>query len=141
MEKLSSILAPSARVKAVDLTDSHPVRPGTPTYGRPVGANVLKDRLTLSQRAKDVAFDETLAKVDPTESRGAKIADNAYKKFFEQKMATEEFKTRPASEQTQERSMEIEESAPEEMDRSLESSIKENANANALSSQKEHLDI
>lgn len=37
MEKISSIIPNNSRVKSVDVQDSHPVRPGTPSFGRPVG--------------------------------------------------------------------------------------------------------
>ena len=115
MEKLSSILATSPRVRAVDLADAHPVRPGTPTFGRPVGTT-LRDRVSVSQDAKDMAFAETLAAVNPRNSKSGKVADEAYKKFFDQKMRADEIKGRAgaASELTQERESEIEEMIKQE---------------------------
>lgn len=43
VEKISSILPSSPRVKAVDVTRSTPVRPGAPSFGRPQGKNSLGD--------------------------------------------------------------------------------------------------
>lgn len=106
MEKISSILPTSPRVKKVDLSDAAPVRPGTPTFGRPVGANAVKDRLTISEQAKDIAFQETLGKIDPKEARGVRIAEKLTQKFFENGMA-KDIKSRPASEQTYDRQTEI----------------------------------
>ncbi len=37
MEKISSIIPTNHRVKSVDMEDSQPVRPGAPSFGRPVG--------------------------------------------------------------------------------------------------------
>lgn len=111
MDKLSSILPTSPRVQAVDMSDAQPVRPGTPTFGRPVGSNVVKDRLSVSQQAKDMAFKETLAGMNPRDAKGAKIADDMYKKFFDQKV-NDGFKTKAGSEETQERQFEMEEELP-----------------------------
>jgi hypothetical protein len=114
MDKLSSILAPSPRVTAVDLNDSQPIRPGVTTYGRPVGTT-LKDRFSVSQDAKDVAFSESLASVNPKEAKGAKIAHDMYKKLFEQKALADEMKGRTATagEEMLEREADIGESMPQ----------------------------
>lgn len=56
MEKISGILPKSARVASVDLKESSPVRPGTPTFGRTEGVSSLRD-----------------AKIGQTASRAAKI--------------------------------------------------------------------
>lgn len=111
MEKLSSILPSSPRIKNVDLSDAQPVRPGVATYGRPVGVNPMKDRFTVSQEAKDIAFRETLGAVNPKEAKSVKIVDDLSKKFFEGKVG-EDIKKRPASEETQERTTEAEEMVP-----------------------------
>ena len=37
MVKISSIIPTTARVTSTDMNDAHPVRPGVPTFGRPVG--------------------------------------------------------------------------------------------------------
>ncbi len=43
MEKISGILPKSARVSSVDMKDSAPVRPGTPSFGRPEGVSSLRE--------------------------------------------------------------------------------------------------
>ena len=92
MDKISSILPNNARVKTVDLAESHPIRPGTPSFGRPVGANRLGDRVTLSQQAlrettRESALDQ--AKVgtlndgkNPRDAKNVKIADQLTNQFF-----------------------------------------------------------
>jgi len=111
MEKLSSILPASPRVQSVDMADAHAVRPGVRSYGRPIGANPIKDRLTISQQAKDVAFQETLGTINPREAKSVKIADDMSKKFFETRL-TDGIKGRPASEETQERGTDLDSTAP-----------------------------
>lgn len=53
MEKISNILPPSNRVRASEVSESQPVRPGAPSFGRVQGRNSLGDRLTISQKAMD----------------------------------------------------------------------------------------
>ncbi len=48
MEKISKILAPSARTQAYDATRAHPARPGSPTLGRPVFDPII-DRVSFSE--------------------------------------------------------------------------------------------
>ncbi len=42
MEKISGILPSSSRVSSVDMKEAAPVRPGTPSFGRPEGVSSLK---------------------------------------------------------------------------------------------------
>lgn len=86
MEKISSILPANARLKSVDTQDAHPVRPGVPAMGRPVGRTSGQDRFTVSQEAKDLAFQETLATRNPREDEHVKIADAMTKNFFETRL-------------------------------------------------------
>lgn len=51
MDKISNILPPSNRVRAQDISESQPARPGAPGFGRIQGRNSLGDRVTLSQKA------------------------------------------------------------------------------------------
>ncbi len=44
MEKISGILKPSNRVTSVDMKEAAPIRPGTPSFGRPEGTSSLRDR-------------------------------------------------------------------------------------------------
>lgn len=55
MEKISGILPKSSRVASVDLKESSPVRPGTPTFGRTEGVSSLREAQigqTASRAAK-----------------------------------------------------------------------------------------
>lgn len=92
MDKISSILPSNARVKTVDLSDSHPVRPGTPAFGRRVGANRLRDRITLSEEALRQSSLER-AKIgtlnegkNPREAENVRIADQLTNQFFMKKL-------------------------------------------------------
>lgn len=44
MEKISGILKASNRVTSVDMKEAAPIRPGTPSFGRPEGTSSLRDR-------------------------------------------------------------------------------------------------
>jgi len=107
MEKLSSILATSPRVQSVDTSDTPPARPGAPTFGRPAGGATIRDRFSVSQDAKDLAFKETLAGTNPKESASSKVVTDMTKKFFENRVA--EVKPVASSEELQERQIEEEE--------------------------------
>lgn len=52
MDKISGILKGSPRVTAVDLKDSAPIRPGTPSFGRPEGVSSLKDKQLMQSSAE-----------------------------------------------------------------------------------------
>jgi hypothetical protein len=92
MEKISSILPGNPRVKTVDLTDSHPVRPGAPTFGQKVGNNSLgRDRVTLSDEAAHnrllEARDQTLnSGRNPRDAAHVKIANDMTNNFFLKKL-------------------------------------------------------
>ena len=88
MEKLSSILPSNARVKSVDLEDSHPVRPGVPSLGRPTGlTSSQRDRATISPQAKEAAFNETLARRNPREEKSVKIVHSVTDAFFNKRIS------------------------------------------------------
>jgi hypothetical protein len=85
VEKLSSILPNSPRVKSVDLTEAKPRRPGAPSFGVPVGTTSTKDRVTMSS-GTDEAAKELLTYKNPKDARGAKIAEDISRKFFETRL-------------------------------------------------------
>lgn len=86
MEKLSSILAASPRVKSVDMSDAKPTRPGAPNYGGPVGTTSVGDRVTLSNRARDLAIKDSIGGRNPREAVKARIAENVTRDFFETRL-------------------------------------------------------
>lgn len=53
MEKISGVLGSSPRLKSTDLQNSSAIRPGMPTFGRPVGESTTAHRkdLTTAQKA------------------------------------------------------------------------------------------
>jgi hypothetical protein len=52
MEKISGILGPSPRVKSADVQASPPIRPGMPSFGRPIGDVALAHRKDLTTAEK-----------------------------------------------------------------------------------------
>lgn len=60
VEKISGIVPASARVQGVNIKDSQPLRPGVPTFGRPVGISSLSEGRRLTTAEKAVAAHEGL---------------------------------------------------------------------------------
>tara|TARA_Y100000817_G_scaffold313889_1_gene311088 strand:+ start:252 stop:710 length:459 start_codon:yes stop_codon:yes gene_type:complete len=80
MEKISGILPSSARVKNVDMKDAHPVRPGTPTFGRPEGVSNLARNTKLS--SIDTYMERPMTDRQREELGRAKIVDRVSNGFF-----------------------------------------------------------
>ena len=112
MEKLSSILPSTGRVTSVDLEEAPPARPGSPTFGRKVGTNTVRDRVSLSPQAKEMAAKETLLGKNPKEVSRAKAVGEINRKFFETRLKPAIESRVPVSEQVAEQQVELEESAP-----------------------------
>lgn len=69
MEKISRILAPSARTKSYDVSRAQPARPGAPQLGRPASMDVIQDRMTLSEQFLDPILNgETISSAKPAVS-------------------------------------------------------------------------
>lgn len=67
MEKISRIIAPSARTKSYDVSRAQPARPGAPTIGRPADMDFIQDRITLSEQLLDPILNgETYQPSKPT---------------------------------------------------------------------------
>lgn len=106
MEKISRILAPSARVVASEVADSQPARPGAPAFGRPMGKNSLGDRLTLSKKALEsqVTGLPPQAEIPTTyknsvESSKLKMIEKLNQDFFNPKLEARGGQTTTSSEQ------------------------------------------
>jgi hypothetical protein len=99
MEKLSSILPSNARTKSVEIDESHPARPGAPSFGRTVGSTSSQrlDRVSISPLARETAFNETLAKRNPREAASVKIVNDITKKFFETRIGPKQDEAYPQS--------------------------------------------
>ena len=74
MQKISGIIPNSNRVGAVDLKDAHPVRPGTPSFGRPEGVSTLRDSAMISTAARGAQ--ELNEKIFPERTKEAMQAES-----------------------------------------------------------------
>jgi hypothetical protein len=111
MEKISSILPGNPRVQSVDLDEAPPARPGAPSVGRKAGRNTINDRVTLSQKAKEMAAQETMVGKNPKEVSRTKMVDELNRRFFETRLQKPEVAA-PRSEEIAER---VTESAEENL--------------------------
>lgn len=84
MEKISGILPSRPRLKSVDLQSAHPIRPGVPSFGRPVGStSVQRDRVNLSMQARDLASQAmSFTPKQASELTKTALADKLGREFF-----------------------------------------------------------
>jgi hypothetical protein len=61
VEKISHIVRGSPRVASVDLKNAPAVRPGTPSYGRPIGESPASPERTLSTASRAAALQTQLS--------------------------------------------------------------------------------
>lgn len=81
MEKISNIVRGSARVSSTDLKSSAPVRPGAPSYGRPVGETAPQvDRLS-STASRAVAIHNEMME-NKRSSRQNEVVSQMADQFF-----------------------------------------------------------
>lgn len=80
MDKISGILPSSSRVAGVDMSEAPPVRPGVPTFGRPVGRSpsTFADRFSVTKTAQE-RLDRILS---PKEKKHVQIARTISDSFF-----------------------------------------------------------
>jgi capsular polysaccharide biosynthesis protein len=87
MEKLSSILPASPRVKSVDLSEAKPRRPGSPNFGVPEGStSSVRDRVSVSSRIPSESIKENVTYKNPRDLKSAKLANEVTKNFFENRL-------------------------------------------------------
>jgi hypothetical protein len=83
MDKISGIVPASSRVQGVNLKDSQPLRPGVPTFGRPVGVSSLAEGRQLTTAEKAVAaHNELMTRRSGDAHKPAIITDMANKFFL-----------------------------------------------------------
>lgn len=86
MEKISGIIPGSARVTAVDMRDTSPVRPGTPAFGRPEinkGVDDLKQELGMNSTSqKAIAAHNELTDWRSKDAKHAAVVGELTDKFF-----------------------------------------------------------
>ncbi len=83
MEKISGVIPASPRVQAVDLKSSAPIRPGIPTFGRPLGSNSLAERqgMTTAERAHQT-HQEVMAQRKSQTERDVEAIKDIAERFF-----------------------------------------------------------
>ena len=82
MDKISGIVPASSRVQGVTLKDSQPLRPGVPTFGRPVGVSSLADGKQLTTAEKAVAAHNDLMSRRSGDAHKPQIITDMADKFF-----------------------------------------------------------
>ena len=88
MEKISGIVPASSRVQGVNLKDSQPLRPGVPTFGRPVGISSLSEGKPLSTAEKaNLAHNELMNRRSGDVHKPAIITDMANKFFMKNQIS------------------------------------------------------
>lgn len=90
MEKISGIIPANARTRSVDVSNSQPVRPGAPTWGRRTGHVTQAETITPEDRvslSSDKAVKEPTAPIynNRAEMTRAKVVDQLATKFFDTK--------------------------------------------------------
>lgn len=95
MEKLSSILPSSPRIKSVDLDEAPVARPGSPRFGKKQGRNTIADQVTVSAQARARADEAQKVGRDPKEIARGKMVEDLSKNFFETRL----IKNQPKSEE------------------------------------------
>ncbi|MCB0411529.1 MAG: hypothetical protein KDD22_03335 [Bdellovibrionales bacterium] len=82
MEKISGIVPQSKRVTAVDLRNAPPVRPGTPTFGRPVGISTALDLSKPTTAEVAVAKHQELIDRRKQVAQGPELIEDMTNRFF-----------------------------------------------------------
>jgi len=87
MEKISGIVPASRRVQGVNLKDSQPVRPGVPTFGRPIGVSTLAQGGPTTAEKAVAAHNELMARRSGDAHKPQIIEDMADKFFLKNQQA------------------------------------------------------
>ena len=82
MEKISSILPSSPRIKAVDLSESGSVRPGAPSFGAPVGKAAINGGNAPTTAEKAVAAHNALMSRRSGDAHHPQLIRDMTDKFF-----------------------------------------------------------
>lgn len=93
MEKISGIVPRSRRVASADMTQAAAVRPGAPSFGRPIGSSTIGNKSSLTTADRAVLAHQKIA--DGRKSTGipSDLVAEMTDKFFLQKtkdLSTEE---------------------------------------------------
>lgn len=80
MDKISGILPQTPRSAPKRVSDSMPVRPGAPAFGRPEGSAEIRDRVNISSLT-DPSI-EMKPYRNPRDAQHVKIAESVTRNFF-----------------------------------------------------------
>lgn len=87
MEKISGILPSSSRVSSVDMRDAAPIRPGTPSFGRPEGVSSLRDAKIGETAARAVKISQDRLDWKSKDLNQAAMAREISESFFNNRKA------------------------------------------------------
>jgi hypothetical protein len=104
MDKISGIIPQTPRTASKRFTDSTPVRPGAPQFGRPEGSSEIKDRVSIT----NVQSTDLKPYRNPREAANVKIVDSLSRKFF----LTPESETSSVDTSSEESNLSFSESEP-----------------------------
>lgn len=85
MEKISRIVRGNSRVASTDLKSSAAVRPGTPSFGRPVGESTTASASATSTATRAVALHNEM--LDKKKSGGDQVVQHMADQFFMTRIA------------------------------------------------------
>lgn len=83
MEKISRIVRGNSRVAAVDLKGAAPVRPGTPSFGRPVGESGTVTIRTTSTADRALALHKEMQQAKAASTQETAMQNMADKFFMD----------------------------------------------------------
>lgn len=90
MEKISGIVPTSRRVTSVDMKNAPPVRPGTPTFGRPVGVSTEADKGKPTTAELALAQQKNIMDKRSPAEKGPELIQKMADRFFLQKSSVAE---------------------------------------------------
>ncbi len=82
MEKISRVVRGNARVASTDLKNAAPVRPGAPSFGRPIGESTAANPSATSTAAKAVALHKEMEEAKKARAEGAVVQQMADQFFM-----------------------------------------------------------
>lgn len=82
MEKISRVVRGNPRVSSTDLKNAAPVRPGVPSFGRPIGESTAANPSATSTAAKAVALHKEMEEAKKARAEGAVVQQMADQFFM-----------------------------------------------------------
>lgn len=82
MEKISRVVRGNPRVSSTDLKNAAPVRPGVPSFGRPIGESTAANPSATSTAARAVALHKEMEEAKKARAEGAVVQQMADQFFM-----------------------------------------------------------